>query len=77
MPGKISSFAYLNPSLTTHFHSDMRQVPDMQEVFLSHDSDTSMVVEILAVAEQDGANEDLREAIKWVGRWRLLSMVAS
>ncbi len=44
----------------------MRQVPNTQEVFLSHDSETSVVIEILEVVEEGEAKEDLREAIKWV-----------
>jgi len=46
------------PVLSSHYHwlphshlltqqSDLRQVPDTQEVFLDKDSDTSIIVEIL------------------------------
>ncbi|RSH76761.1 uncharacterized protein EHS24_005339 [Apiotrichum porosum] len=42
--------------------SDMRQVPDNQEVFLSPDSDTSIIIEILAPVDEGGADQDLWEA---------------
>lgn len=40
----------------------MRQVPDNQEVFLSPDSDTSIIIEILAPVDEGGADQDLWEA---------------
>lgn len=45
-------------------HSDIRQVPDTQEVFLSQTSDTSVVVEILECVEEGEAKTDLRAAAR-------------
>lgn len=42
----------------------MRQIPDNQEVFLSSNSDTSVIVELLAAVEEGGAKDDLWEAAK-------------
>jgi hypothetical protein len=42
----------------------MRQIPDNQEVFLSSKSETSIVVEILAMVEEGLASTDLYEAVK-------------
>lgn len=53
------------PALTSYQltpSSDMRQVPDNQEVFLSPDSDTSIIIEILAPVDEGGADQDLWEA---------------
>lgn len=55
-------------SLTTTLFSDMRQVPDNQEVFLASDSDTSYILEILAEVEEGAAKTDLWDAAKWVLR---------
>lgn len=44
--------------------SDYRQVPDTQEVFLSEDSDNSIIFEILQVVTEGPAATDLREAVK-------------
>lgn len=53
-------------SLTRVCPSDLRQIPDNQEVFLSPSSDTSLVVEVLAMVEDGQASTDLWEAVKWV-----------
>lgn len=42
----------------------MRQIPDNQEVFLSADSDTSVIVELLSLVTEDGAKDDLWAAAK-------------
>lgn len=44
--------------------SDLRQIPDNQEVFLSPNSDTSLVIEVLALVEEGLAGSDLWEAAK-------------
>jgi hypothetical protein len=44
--------------------SDLRQVPDTQEVFLYPDSDVSIIFEILQVVTEGPAATDLREAAK-------------
>lgn len=44
--------------------SDLRQVPDNQEVFLSPSSETSVIVEILSMVEEGEAQSDLWEAAK-------------
>lgn len=44
--------------------SDYRQVPDTQEVFLSEDSDNSIIFEILQIVTEGAAASDLREAVK-------------
>lgn len=44
--------------------SDLRQVPDNQEVFLSNDSDTAIIFEILAPVQEGGAASDMYEAAK-------------
>jgi hypothetical protein len=46
--------------------SDLRQIPDNQEVFLSPDSETSLVIEILSMVDEGQAGIDLNEAIKCV-----------
>jgi hypothetical protein len=46
--------------------SDLRQIPDNQEVFLSPASETSVVLEVLAMVEEGLARTDLWEAVKWV-----------
>ncbi|KAL1410817.1 hypothetical protein Q8F55_001760 [Vanrija albida] len=45
--------------------SDIRQVPDTQEVFLSHESDTSVIVEILQSEVEGAAANDLYAAAKF------------
>lgn len=47
-----------------HDGSDLRQIPDNQEVFLSSDSETSIVVEILQMVEEGRCSTDLWEAVK-------------
>jgi hypothetical protein len=44
--------------------SDLRQIPDNQEVYLSADSETSVVVEILQMVEEGRCSTDLWEAVK-------------
>lgn len=44
--------------------SELRQIPDNQEVFLSPVSETSVVVEVLAMVEEGEAGKDLWEAAK-------------
>ncbi|WVQ83656.1 hypothetical protein IAT38_005799 [Cryptococcus sp. DSM 104549] len=45
--------------------SDLRQIPDNQEVFLFPHSDTAVVLEILAMVEEGSAAGDLWEAAKY------------
>ncbi|WVF67333.1 hypothetical protein IAT40_002084 [Kwoniella sp. CBS 6097] len=45
--------------------SDLRQIPDNQEVFLSSTSDTAVVLEILGMVEDGLASTDLWEAVKF------------
>ncbi|EAL19870.1 hypothetical protein CNBG0130 [Cryptococcus deneoformans B-3501A] len=45
--------------------SDLRQIPNNQEVFLFPHSDTALVLEILEMVEEGGAREDLWEAAKF------------
>ena len=45
-------------------NSDLRQIPDTQEVFLLKDSDTSIIFEILQMVTDEKAVNDLREAAK-------------
>ncbi|WOO81538.1 Ran guanine nucleotide release factor [Vanrija pseudolonga] len=54
-------------AVPTSYHdaSDMRQVPDTQEVFLSHESDTSVIVEILQSPTEGDAGRDLYAAAKF------------
>lgn len=44
--------------------SDLRQVPDTQEVFVFGDSDASIIFEILEIVREGRAGEDLREAVR-------------
>lgn len=44
--------------------SDLRQIPDNQEVFLSPTSDTSVILEVLGLVEEGAAATDLWEAAK-------------
>ena len=50
--------------LLAYQDSDLRQIPDNQEVFLSDNSDTSIVVEILGMVEDGAAGTDLWDAAK-------------
>lgn len=45
--------------------SDLRQIPDTQEVFLFHDSDVSIIFEILQIVNEGDAANDVREAAKF------------
>ncbi|BGP14069.1 hypothetical protein JCM10213_002364 [Rhodosporidiobolus nylandii] len=45
--------------------SDLRQVPDTQEVFLSPDSDLSFIVEVLELVKDDGAADSLDAAVRF------------
>ncbi|GAA5931682.1 Ran GTPase-binding protein MOG1 [Sporobolomyces koalae] len=45
--------------------SDLRQVPDTQEVFLAPDSDLSLIVEVLELVTEQGAADSLEAAIKF------------
>ena len=49
----------------------MRQVPDNQEVYVSSDTETSVVIEVLAMVEEGSASTDLWEAIKSVNQWNI------
>lgn len=44
--------------------SDLRQVPDTQEVFVFPDSDVSIVFEILQIVDEGEAATDLRKAVE-------------
>ena len=44
--------------------SDLRQVPDTQEVYMSNSSDMSIILEVLELVTQDGAADSLEAAIK-------------
>lgn len=55
--------SYMPPSTTC---SDLRQVPDTQEVFLFPDSDSSIIFEILEIVREEQAANDLREAVRCV-----------
>ncbi|GAA5950057.1 hypothetical protein JCM21900_001379 [Sporobolomyces salmonicolor] len=45
--------------------SDLRQVPDTQEVFLAPDSDLSLIVEILELVKDDAAADSLEAAARF------------
>ncbi|GAA5989126.1 hypothetical protein JCM10908_001169 [Rhodotorula pacifica] len=45
--------------------SDLRQVPDTQEVFMAPDSDLSLIVEVLELVKEDGAEDSLEKALKF------------
>ncbi|GAA6026798.1 hypothetical protein JCM8097_005870 [Rhodosporidiobolus ruineniae] len=45
--------------------SDLRQVPDTQEVFLSPDSDLSLIVEVLELVKDEGSGESLEAAARF------------
>lgn len=44
--------------------SDFRQVPDNQEVLVRDDSDVSLIVEVLQLATDEGADENLDKAVR-------------
>ena len=41
-------------------------MPDTQEVFLSPDSDLSLIVEVLELVKEDGAGDSLEAAMRYV-----------
>ncbi|GAA5908405.1 hypothetical protein JCM6882_007928 [Rhodosporidiobolus microsporus] len=45
--------------------SDLRQIPDTQEVFLSPDSDLSLIVEVLELVKDEGAADSLEAAARF------------
>jgi hypothetical protein len=45
--------------------SDLRQVPDSQEVLLALDDNTTFIVEVLQSVKEGKAGEDLQEAIRF------------
>ncbi|GAA5869005.1 hypothetical protein JCM8547_003248 [Rhodosporidiobolus lusitaniae] len=45
--------------------SDLRQVPDTQEVFLSSDSDLSLIFEVLQLVKEEGAQDSLEAAARF------------
>ena len=45
-------------------YSDFRQVPDNQEVLVRDDSDVSLIVEVLQLARDEGADETLDKALR-------------
>ncbi|KAK4058892.1 hypothetical protein OIO90_000338 [Microbotryomycetes sp. JL221] len=45
--------------------SDLRQIPDTQEVYLSNDSDLSIILEVLELVREGEADQDLESAIKF------------
>ena len=47
-----------------HPRSDVRQVPDTQEVFTLPDSDVSILFEILQIVSEGDAKDDLQEAAR-------------
>jgi hypothetical protein len=55
---------YASLKWTALMYSDMRQIPDNQEVFLSSNSETSVIFEILQMVEEGRCSTDLWEAIK-------------
>ncbi|GAA5835593.1 hypothetical protein JCM9279_004590 [Rhodotorula babjevae] len=46
--------------------SDLRQVPDTQEVFLAPDSDLSLIVEVLELVKDEGSADDLEAAARFL-----------
>ena len=44
--------------------SDFRQVPDNQEVLVRDDSDISLIVEVLQLATDEGAESSLDTAVR-------------
>jgi hypothetical protein len=49
--------------------SDLRQIPDTQEVFLSPDSDVSYIVEILEQVEGDDTSDVARSVPSLESQW--------
>ncbi|EST05064.1 Ran-interacting Mog1 protein [Kalmanozyma brasiliensis GHG001] len=45
--------------------SDFRQVPDNQEVLVRDDSDISLIIEVLQLATDEGADENLDKAVRF------------
>ncbi|GAA5974488.1 hypothetical protein JCM11641_003251 [Rhodosporidiobolus odoratus] len=45
--------------------SDLRQIPDTQEVFLSPDSDVSLIIEVLELVKEEGAADSLEAAARF------------
>ncbi|KAJ1026028.1 hypothetical protein NDA18_003688 [Ustilago nuda] len=45
--------------------SDFREVPDNQEVLVRDDSDVSLIVEVLQLARDEGADETLDKALRF------------
>ncbi|SCV66964.1 BQ2448_5610 [Microbotryum intermedium] len=45
--------------------SDLRQVPDTQEVYLSNDSDLSLILEVLQLVEEEGSDRSLEAGIRY------------
>lgn len=50
--------------LTRLSSSDLRQVPDNQEVLLGLDDDTTIIVEVLESVKEGKAKDSLEEAIR-------------
>lgn len=46
--------------------SDLRQVPDQQEVWLDNDSNLSWILEVVQLVTQDGAQHDQDSAIRFL-----------
>jgi len=50
--------------------SDLRQVPDNQEVFMANDnSGLSIIIEVLEYVRENGAGENTEKALKWVCKY--------
>lgn len=54
----LSKSEYIPP------YSDFRQVPDNQEVLVREDSNVSCILEVLQLARDEGADENLEQAVK-------------
>lgn len=52
--------------MSDSFLSDLRQVPDQQEVWLDNDSNLSWILEVVQLVTQDGAQHDQDSAIRSV-----------
>lgn len=48
------------------FVSDLRQVPDNQEVLLGLEDNTTIIVEVLESVKEGKAKDDEQEAIRYV-----------
>lgn len=59
-----SSPRCIRKELTRPAHSDLRQVPDTQEVFLAPDSDLSYIVEVLELVKDEQSEHDLDKAVR-------------